>query len=146
MADPLEEESQETAKPSFEPPKAVVTATVPAKPVVPAIKKPRQDKAPVEDPGIWRISRRNFFSVAGWAGFFVFLATSTIASLRFMFPRVLFEPPSAFKAGFPEDYLVGEVSEKYKDEYRVWIVREADGLYALSAICTHLGQLLSQFP
>lgn len=56
-----------------------------------------------------------------------------------MFPRVLFEPPSAFKAGFPDDYLIGEVSEKYKDEFRVWIIREVDGFYALSAICTHLG-------
>ena len=104
-----------------------------------AVKKPKQDKAPAEDPGIWRISRRNFFSVAGWASFFVFIATSTIATLRMMFPRILFEPPSAFKAGFPSDYIVGEVSEKYKDDFRVWIIREADGFYALSAICTHLG-------
>ena len=139
MADPVEEKSQETVQSSFEPLKAVTADTTPPKPVTPSIKKPRQDKPPTDDPGIWRIGRRNFFSVAGWASFFVFLATSTIASLRFMFPRVLFEPPSAFKAGFPEDYLVGEVSEKYKDEYRVWIIRETDGFYALSAICTHLG-------
>ena len=103
------------------------------------VKKPKQDKPPESDPGIWRISRRNFFSVAGWAAFFVFLATSTIATLRMMFPRILYEPPSAFKAGFPQDYLIDEVSEKYKDDFRVWIVREAEGFYALSAICTHLG-------
>lgn len=104
-----------------------------------AVKKPKQDKPPEIDLGIWRISRRNFFSVAGWAAFFVFLATSTIGSLRMMFPRILYEPPSAFKAGFPQDYVVGEVSEKYKDDYRVWIIRESEGFYALSAICTHLG-------
>jgi cytochrome b6-f complex iron-sulfur subunit len=104
-----------------------------------AVKKPKQDKPPEIDLGIWRISRRNFFSVAGWAAFFVFLATSTIGSLRMMFPRILYEPPSAFKAGFPQDYIVGEVSEKYKDDYRVWIIRESEGFYALSAICTHLG-------
>lgn len=129
--------------PQEQKPPEVVPATAPTstppKPSTPAIKKPKQDKPPERDAGIWRISRRNFFSVAGWASFFVFLATSTIGALRFMFPRVLFEPPSAFKAGFPEDYLMGEVSEKFKDEFRVWIVREADGFYALSAICTHLG-------
>ncbi|HUN65462.1 MAG TPA: Rieske (2Fe-2S) protein [Bacteroidota bacterium] len=116
-------------------------AGAPARPsaATPAPKKPKQDKPPEADPGIWRISRRNFFSVAGWAAFFVFLATSTIGTLRMMFPRILYEPPSAFKAGFPSDYLVGEVSEKYKDDYRVWIVREPEGFYALSAICTHLG-------
>ena len=120
-------------------PAAKPAAAVAAKPAAAGVKKPKQDKAPENDPGIWRISRRNFFSVAGWAAFFVFIATSTVASLRMMFPRILYEPPSAFKAGFPQDYLVGEVSEKYKDEYRVWIVRESEGFYALSAICTHLG-------
>src|SRR5262249_16836197 len=113
---------------------------VAAKPVAaPAVKKPKQDRAPENDQGIWRISPRYFFSVAGWAAFFVFLAASTIGALRMMFPRILYEPPSAFKAGLPTDYLVGEVSEKYKDDYRVWIVRESEGFYALSAICTHLG-------
>ena len=129
------------------PSQSIVAPTVPksaptpvSKPVVAtAVKKPRQDRPPENDHGIWHISRRNFFSVAGWAAFFVFIATSTIGTLRMMFPRILYEPPSAFKAGLPEDYLVGEVSEKYKDEYRVWIVRETEGLYALSAICTHLG-------
>jgi cytochrome b6-f complex iron-sulfur subunit len=123
-----------TSKPSG----AAVSAARPVSPA-PVVRKPKQDKAPDEDPGIWRISRRNFFSVAGWAAFFVFLATSTIGTLRMMFPRILYEPPSAFKAGLPEDYLVGEVSEKYKDDYRVWVIREAEGFYALSAICTHLG-------
>jgi cytochrome b6-f complex iron-sulfur subunit len=127
-----------------EPPKASPISKpssppAPSKPGAPAVKKPKQDRAPEADPGIWRISRRNFFSVAGWAAFFVFLATSTVATLRMMFPRILYEPPSAFKAGFPTDYLMGEVSEKYKDDYRVWIIRDPDGFYALSAICTHLG-------
>jgi cytochrome b6-f complex iron-sulfur subunit len=113
-------------------------APVPVK-AVPAIKKPKQDRPPEDDQGIWRISRRNFFSIAGWAAFFVFLATSTVGALRMMFPRILYEPPSAFKAGFPDDYIIGEVSEKYKDDFRVWVVRESEGFYALSAICTHLG-------
>jgi cytochrome b6-f complex iron-sulfur subunit len=132
MDNPQEVKTQESSQITTVPP-------VPAKPSPPAVKKPKQDKPPEQDPGIWRISRRNFFSVAGWASFIIFIATSTIGALRFMFPRVLFEPPSAFKAGNPDDYVIGEVSEKYKDDYRVWIVREADGFYALLAICTHLG-------
>ncbi len=131
----ISDNAQSPTVPAVVPPKP--TAAKPA--VTTGVKKPKQDRAPENDHGIWRISRRNFFSVAGWAAFFVFLATSTIASLRMMFPRILFEPPSSFKAGFPDDYIVGEVSEKYKDDYRVWIVRETDGFYALSAICTHLG-------
>ena len=128
------------AAPASTPKPAVPAAAVqPKAAAAPAVKKPKQDKAPTDDPGIWRISRRNFFNIAGWGAFFVFLGTSTIGTLRMMFPRILYEPPSAFKAGFPNDYLVGEVSEKYKDDYRVWIIRTGEGFYALSAICTHLG-------
>jgi cytochrome b6-f complex iron-sulfur subunit len=60
--------------------------------------------------GIW--SRRDFFSRVGWGGFGAFSFLS---------------------------YSVGEVSDKFKQVYRVWIVREEEGFYALFAKCTHLG-------
>jgi cytochrome b6-f complex iron-sulfur subunit len=105
----------------------------------PPPRKAKQDRAPEEDPGIWRMNRRNLLSLTGWLAFLSFILASTIGALRFMFPRVLFEPPTKFKAGFPQDYVVGEVSDKYKDEHRVWIVRDNLGFYSLIAICTHLG-------
>ncbi len=92
-----------------------------------------------DDAGIWRLNRRNLLSLTGWLAFLSFIITSTIGALRYMFPRVLFEPPTKFKAGFPQDYIIGEVSDKYKDAHRVWIVRNKDGFYSLVAICTHLG-------
>jgi cytochrome b6-f complex iron-sulfur subunit len=103
------------------------------------VRKPRQDKPPEDDRGIWRMNRKSFLNVAGWFAVLSFIGTATIGALRLMVPRVLYEAPSAFKAGFPEDFVVGEVNEKYKDDFRVWIVRETEGFYALSAICTHLG-------
>ena len=105
----------------------------------PLPRKPKQDRPPEGDPGIWHMSRRNILSVAGWMGFLGFIVASTVGALRFMFPRVLFEPPTKFKAGFPQDYVVGEVSEKYKDIQRVWIIRDKTEFYAIIAICTHLG-------
>ncbi len=105
----------------------------------PPPRKAKQDRAPEADPGIWRLSRRNLLAFSGWLAFLGFIVASTVGALRFMFPRVLFEPPTKFKAGYPQDYVVGEVSDKYKDEQRVWIIRDKDGFYALIAICTHLG-------
>ena len=105
----------------------------------PLPRKPKQDRPADQDPGIWRMNRRNLLSVTGWMGFLGFIIISTVGALRYMFPRVLFEPPTKFKAGFPQDFVIGEVSEKYKDEKRVWIVREKEGFYALISICTHLG-------
>src|SRR6266568_2492182 len=74
--------------------------------------------------GLW--SRRDVFGRFGW-------------SIFGAFPRVLFQPPSTFKAGLPSDYTIGEVSEKFKKDQRVWIIRTEAGLYALFAKCTHLG-------
>jgi cytochrome b6-f complex iron-sulfur subunit len=146
-ATPTPAPTPQVAPPSAESSTAQQSAPVqPAPRPVPApskpateIRKPKQDRPPENDPGIWRMSRKNFLNVAGWFAFFSFLLTATLGAIRLMVPRVLYEPPSAFKAGFPQDYVVGEVNEKYKDEFRVWIVRELDGFYALSAICTHLG-------
>ena len=87
--------------------------------------------------GIW--SRRDFFTRLGWGGFGIFAGLSVIGFIRSAFPRVHFQPPSTFKAGLLSDYAIGEVSEKYKQEYRVWIVREEEGIYAIFAKCTHLG-------
>jgi cytochrome b6-f complex iron-sulfur subunit len=105
---------------------AVVTAPAAAKPAAPAVDE----------------SRRSFMRFAlpvGWVAFSAACTSSLVATARFMFPNVLFEPPQSFKAGFPGEYNVGEVDVRWKDAFGVWVVREADGFYALIAVCTHLG-------
>lgn len=87
------------------------------------------------------MDRRAFLSWAGLAWLSFAAATTGALSivLRFLFPNVVFEPPTTFKAGFPKDYEVGAVDERWKEKYGVWMVRVAEGIYALSTICTHLG-------
>jgi cytochrome b6-f complex iron-sulfur subunit len=87
--------------------------------------------------GLW--SRRDFFTRIGWGGLGLFGLVALLGFIRSAFPRVLFLPPTRFKAGLPSDYVVGEVSDKYIQSERVWIIREDKGLYALYAKCTHLG-------
>lgn len=84
-------------------------------------------------------ARRDFFSIAGWGIIAVVLSTWFVSLIRYMFPRVLFEPPKTFKAGYPEEYTVDSVSTRWVREQRVWIIREKDMFYALLAVCTHLG-------
>ena len=81
--------------------------------------------------GIW--SRRDFFTRLGWGGFGVFSGLTLLGFLRSAFPRVLFQPPQTFKAGFPSDYAVGEVSVRFQQDQRVWIVREEKGSCSASA-------------
>ncbi|MCH7760574.1 ubiquinol-cytochrome c reductase iron-sulfur subunit [candidate division TA06 bacterium] len=91
-----------------------------------------------EKKGIW-LGRRDFLTKMGWGGFLLSVGGSLLGVLRYFFPRVLFEPSPVFKAGFPDEYPVNTVSDRWKKDYRVWIIRTEAGFYALSAICTHLG-------
>lgn len=119
----------------------VKAATAAAEPAAPTVAKAGSRSTltkPIEAGTLW-MSRRNFLSRAGWAAFFSFLGTMLLGSLRFMFPRVLFEPSTVFTAGFPGDYPVGAVSTKWVKDYRTWIVRNDKGFFAIFAQCTHLG-------
>lgn len=100
-------------------------------------------------------TRRQFLSLAGWGAFFATLGASIGATVRFLFPRVLFEPPLTFKIGLSEDFNSDEkadahnvlfVDERWKDSKRVWIVREKDRIYAMLTRCTHLGCTPNWFP
>jgi cytochrome b6-f complex iron-sulfur subunit len=82
---------------------------------------------------------RRAWLVAAWIGFTAVVASTLIATGRLFFPDVLFEPPTKFDAGPPDDYPVG-VTTDWKEKYGVWIVKRSDGaFYALIAICKHLG-------
>lgn len=87
------------------------------------------------------IRRRSFLSwlTLGWIGFAAACAAGSAAVVRYFFPNVLFEPPAMFKAGLPSEYAVGQVDERWKSRYGVWLVRNKEGIYALATICTHLG-------
>jgi cytochrome b6-f complex iron-sulfur subunit len=89
-------------------------------------------------------SRRGWMALA-WGAFTAASVAALAATGRAMFPNVLNEPAQQFRAGFPIEYGIG-VDERWKDQFGVWIVRTNDdlaqhaaGLYALIAVCTHLG-------
>ena len=84
------------------------------------------------------VNRRKFLYFTGWGFIGIFVATITGSIIRFFFPRTIFEPPTRYSIGFPSQYALG-VSEKFKKQFRIWIVREDDALYVVEAKCTHLG-------
>ncbi len=88
---------------------------------------------------VGELSRKEFLRKLGWACFATYMVGSVLAMLRFMFPNVLYEPPTSFKAGKPDEYPINSVSTKWTKSKRVWVVRTPKGFYALWARCTHLG-------
>ena len=119
--------ASEPAPPKAEPP--VAKPAVTARPAAPA--------AAVDT----EVSRRGFFSWAAvaWVGFSAAMGGCLTAWGRFMFPNVLFEPPTTFKVGSPADFPVGVVDERFKESNGVWVINDGERIYALIAICTHLG-------
>jgi cytochrome b6-f complex iron-sulfur subunit len=107
--------------------------TPPAGPPKPASPKPAAKETIV--------TRRSFISwmTLAWTAFTASMLAAATATTRFMFPNVLFEPPPTFKAGFPNEIQVGQVDERFKQRFAVWLVRDPQGIYALSTVCTHLG-------
>ena len=82
--------------------------------------------------------------MAGWAAIASIGGIGTLGIARFMFPNVLVEPPSKFKVGPLSDYPINTVSNKWKDQFGIWIVHtdQYEGknlIFALASVCTHLG-------
>ncbi|MGE5346903.1 MAG: ubiquinol-cytochrome c reductase iron-sulfur subunit [Acidithiobacillales bacterium] len=82
-------------------------------------------------------TRRDLFTRFGVAACAVAAAGSGVVTLDFLKPKVLFEPPTTFNAGSPLDYPDGTV--RFNRERRAYVVGGDGGIYALSAVCTHLG-------
>src|SRR5436309_5236057 len=120
-------------------------------PSAPAPPKPTPPKpAPPRPPAAAKpaMPRRSFISwmTLAWTAFTASMLAAVTATARFMFPNVLFEPPPTFKAGYPNEIQVGQVDERFKQKFAVWLVRtaydqyaNATGIFALSTVCTHLG-------
>lgn len=131
-----------TATPPAPASTGVTAAPPPAKPAAPA-------KAASEPP-----TRRNFvvstaliffgsWMATAWTTFTLSMLGMTLGTVRFLFPNVLSEPPSTFKAGDPSSYEDNKVDDKFK-EIGAWVIRAKDErgrgiMYALSTTCTHLG-------
>jgi cytochrome b6-f complex iron-sulfur subunit len=133
------------AAPDAKKAKAKEAIVVPPMPVRPAYAKPGALKA-AKDAAV--AERRAFlFGMSALAvGFTALTATAaawTLGTVRFMFPNILREPPSRFSVGTADKFPPGQVEERFKAQFGVWIVNaEYNGqqeIFALKSVCTHLG-------
>ena len=128
------------AAPKPAPPKPAA----PTNPVNPAALKPHAPQAaqtssvgPTTPAGVSmaELQRRRDFT---WGAMTLMLLVGLGTFMRFFFPRTLFEPKTRFTIGYPSDYGFG-VDIKFQSAQRIWVCRGPQGLYVISAICTHLG-------
>ncbi|MFQ5776783.1 MAG: ubiquinol-cytochrome c reductase iron-sulfur subunit [Terriglobia bacterium] len=91
-----------------------------------------------------RVTRRSFLSWASLGSFLAALGVATAGVARLPNPPVLPGPVRRYKIGFPDDYPVG--SEKHLEKENLFVFRDEEGLYAVSAVCTHLGCVVARSP
>jgi len=84
------------------------------------------------------LSRREFFAKAGNTAVAATLVGGSIVTWKYLWPNVVLEPPSRFRAGSIQEIPPGSVV--FNPEYRVFVFRAKEGyVWAVSAVCTHLG-------
>lgn len=97
------------------------------------------DKQPATYPAKQEFDRRAFFTKIG-LGSLAIAATGTVAfAYDFLSPNVLYEPSPVVNAGKPENFAVDSVTLDVNSG--IYLVRAAEGFFALNAVCTHLGCL-----
>lgn len=82
-------------------------------------------------------TRRRFLFLTGTTSVVAGVIGFIGATARYLFPNVLYEPPSRFPVGRPADFPPG--SATLLPERRVFVFNSAAGFYAVSSVCTHLG-------
>jgi cytochrome b6-f complex iron-sulfur subunit len=83
-----------------------------------------------------KATRRDVLKSAAVGGALVGLCAHGFACARSLVPNVLYEPPLRRTLGSPERFPEGAT---YLAEEKIFVVREAGLIRALSAVCTHLG-------
>jgi cytochrome b6-f complex iron-sulfur subunit len=89
-------------------------------------------------------NRRQAFVQLGVGSLCVAGAGATVFGYEFLSPNVLYEPSPIVNAGKPGRYPPGSVTQDLQSG--IYIVHGPEGIYALSAVCTHLGCLTAWKP
>ena len=87
--------------------------------------------------------RRTFVKI-GVGSLAIAACGTRLLGYQFMYPNVLYEPSPIVNAGRPDRYPADSVT--LDPETGIYVVHSAEGFYALSAVCTHLGCLTAWKP
>lgn len=98
---------------------------------------PKEQQAPPS-------TRRQAFVQLGVGSICAACAGATVFGYEFLAPNVLYEPSPIVNAGKPERFPAGTVTQDLQTG--IYIVHGPEGLYAMSAVCTHLGCLTAWKP
>ncbi len=80
-------------------------------------------------------TRRHFLEIVGKGSILIAFFATILGAIKAFIPSVLYEPPSKFKIGKPDDFPIGIT---FLSENKLYIFRKGNDFRAISAMCTHL--------
>ncbi len=93
------------------------------------------ESEPKENGG--EIRRRDFLNEIAAGALCVAAVGAAVVTIKYLSPNVLFEPPTSFRIGTPDNFPVDSMT--YFADQQIYVARTSKGFFAESAVCTHLG-------
>jgi len=90
------------------------------------------------------LKRREFFVKLGLGSLGIAAAGTTVFAYQFFSPNVLYEPSPVINAGKPASFPMDSVTLDVNSG--IYIIHSKEGVFSLSAVCTHLGCLTAWKP
>jgi len=87
------------------------------------------------------VARRDFLGIAALSTMFAAFGTAVLGMLRLPKPTVYPVPSQSYKIGAPAEFPVGEA--RIPEGHNVFVFHDANGFFAISAVCTHLGCIVN---
>lgn len=88
------------------------------------------------------ISRREFLTKGALGSFFVAMGSAMVGGVALPKPTVSPGPSRRYKLGTPEEFPVGTAVKM--DKENLFLLRDDEGFYAITAVCTHLGCIIAK--
>jgi len=91
-----------------------------------------------------KLTRRDFTERLAFGSFWAAAVSSLAGMAKLLMPAVMPDAATRVKLGYPEELPLG--TARLFEDKNLFVFSGADGIYAISAICTHLGCIVSRSP
>ena len=91
-----------------------------------------------------KLSRRDLLEKWAFGSFWTAIGGAFLGMAKLLKPAVMPEAASRVKLGYPEELPAGSV--RVLTEHNLFVFGTPEGVYAISAICSHLGCIVSRLP
>lgn len=90
------------------------------------------------------VTRRDFTGRLALGSFWTATGAAVAGMVKLLLPAVLPDAATRTKLGYPEELPPG--TTRVYGEDNLFVFSDADGIYAMSSICPHLGCIVTQLP